>query len=136
MVALPAGDVASDVVAVVGQRAGLGGAAGEPSWPKNFAFSPVNWAHARARRLRRRSPRPGTPARRRHSRRTRRSGCRASARFVDAAGRAFTGAGPSLTPVHGSAITSVMGGSTSLGDLPVRPADLRRRAWSAGGAAC
>src|SRR5438552_19074756 len=93
MVALPAGDVASDVVAVVGQRAGLGGAAGEPSWPKNFAFSPVNWAHARARRLRRRSPRPGTPARRRHSRRTRRSGCRASARLVDAADRAFTGAG-------------------------------------------
>ncbi len=80
-VALPAGDVAGDVVGVVGQRAGLGGAAGgaELSWSKNFAFSPVNWAHARARRLRRRSPRPGTPARRRHSRRTRRSGCRASA---------------------------------------------------------
>jgi hypothetical protein len=38
----------------------------------------------------------------------------------------------SLTPVHGSAITSVMVGSTSLRDLPVRPADLRGRAWSAG----
>lgn len=27
------------------QRAGLGGAAGEPSWSKNLAFSAVNWAH-------------------------------------------------------------------------------------------
>src|SRR6266566_2207272 len=32
----------------------------------------------------------------------------------------------SLTPVHGPAITSVMGGPTSLRDLPVRPADLRK----------
>jgi hypothetical protein len=29
----------------------------------------------------------------------------------------------SLTPVHGPVITYVMGGPTSLGDLPVRPAD-------------
>jgi hypothetical protein len=41
----------------------------------------------------------------------------------------------SLTPVHGPVIASVMGGSTSLRDLPVRPAGLRGRAWSAGWAA-
>jgi len=93
MVALPAGDVASDVVGVVGQRAGLGGAAGEPSWPENFAFSPVNWAHARARRLRRRSPRPGTRLADATVDALAGVGVEHPFALVDAAGRAFTGAG-------------------------------------------
>jgi hypothetical protein len=28
----------------MGQRAGLGGAAGRPGWPENLAFSVLNWA--------------------------------------------------------------------------------------------
>jgi hypothetical protein len=42
----------------------------------------------------------------------------------------------SLTPVHGSAITSVMGGSASLGGLPVRPGGLARAGLVAGWVAC
>jgi hypothetical protein len=36
---LPASDVTGDTVGVVGQRAGFRGAAWEPSWSKNLAFS-------------------------------------------------------------------------------------------------
>ena len=42
---LPAGDVAGDADGVVGQRAGLRGAAGQLSRPDNLAFSAVNRAH-------------------------------------------------------------------------------------------
>jgi hypothetical protein len=80
MVALPAGDVASDMVGVVGQRAGLGGAAGAELAGKLRVL---------AGEL---GPRPGT----------------SSSQTI-----ASTGHSPaqalSLTPVHGSAITSVMG---------------------------
>jgi hypothetical protein len=108
MAALPAGDVASDVVGVVGQWAGLGGAAGGAELAEELRVLAGELG-----------PRPGT----------------SSSQTI-----ASTGHSPaqalSLTPVHGSAITSVTGGSTSLRDLPVRPADLRGRAWSAGWTAC
>jgi hypothetical protein len=41
----PAGDVAGDVVGVIGQRAGIEAPPGDPSRSKNLAFSVVNCAH-------------------------------------------------------------------------------------------
>src|SRR5436309_12352666 len=104
MAALPAGDVASDVVAVIGQRASLGGAAGGAELAEELRVLAGELG-----------PRPGT----------------SSSQTI-----ASTGHSPaqvlSLTPVQGPVITYVMGGPTSLRELPVRPAGLRGRAWSAG----
>src|SRR5437660_9406379 len=45
MVALPAGDVAGDVVGVMGSGRLLAAPPGEPNWPENLAFAAVNWSH-------------------------------------------------------------------------------------------
>src|SRR5438552_10764433 len=123
MVALPAGDVAGDVAGAVGRRAGPGGAAGRAELAGELGVCGGELG-----------PLPGHVvfADDRPGRARRPAGATASAlagvdaehpfALADAAGRAVTGAGPvPLTPVHGPAITSVMG-CTSLRDLPVRPA--------------
>src|SRR2546430_13259360 len=104
MVALPAGDVASDVVAVIGQRAGLGGAAGRSEL--------VEELRVLAGEL---GPRPGT----------------SSSQTIASTGHSLAQA-LSLTPVHGSAITSSWAAPPPFVTCPVRPAGLRGRAWSAG----
>src|SRR5712691_2323736 len=128
MVALPAGDVAGDVVGVIGQRAGLGGAAGRAELAGELGVCGGELG-----------PLPGHVvfAEDRPGRARRLAGATASAlagvhaehpfALAEAAGQASPAQALSSTPVHGSAITSVMGCSTSFGDLPVRPAGVRGR---------
>src|SRR6266704_4829757 len=71
-VALPAGDVAGDVVGVVGQRAGLGGAAGGAELVEELRVLAGGLGPRPGTSSSQTIASTGTPARRRHSRRTRR----------------------------------------------------------------
>lgn len=130
----PAGGVTGDVAGVIGQRAGLGGAArrselveepGVLGGDLRPLVGHVVFAEDRLDRAYRLAGAAVVGVDVEHP-----------LAFVDGVDRAFVTQVLSLTSMNGSEITDVMSGSTSLGDLPVRLAGLHGRVWSAGWAAC
>ncbi len=119
MAPLPAGSIAGGVAGVIRQWSWRRRAirAGRRTWRSRRRTGPIGWA----RRLGRRSPRPGRAARGRRSRRTRRVDAGHRFAFAGQPAGHWPARALSLASMHGSVITHVTGGSISLGDLRSAP---------------
>ena len=119
MAPLPAGSIAGGVAGVIRQWSWRRRAirAGRRTWRSRRRTGPIGWA----RRLGRRSPRPGRAARGRRSRRTRRVDAGHRFAFAGQPAGHWPARALSLAPMQGSVITHVTGGPISLGDLRSAP---------------